>query len=81
MGITSHPPAGLVGPAGTDGNTVLSGAGAPGGGTGVDGDFYIDTTGPDLYGPKAGGVWGSGTSLVGPSGTGEVLDVLKWGVD
>ncbi len=54
---------------GADGKTVLSGAGAPGAGTGADGDFYIDTTAWDIYGPKAGGAWGSGTSIVGPAGT------------
>ena len=67
----------IIGPAGNDGNdgsdgadgkTILSGAGAPGGGTGVDGDFYIDTTGWDIYGPKAGGAWGAGTSIIGPAG-------------
>jgi len=54
--------------AGADGNTILSGDGAPAGGTGNNGDFYIDTTGYDLYGPKTGGAWGSGTSIVGPQG-------------
>lgn len=53
---------------GTDGKTVLSGAGAPSGGTGVDGDFYINTSTYEIYGPKASGSWGSGTSLVGPTG-------------
>lgn len=60
-------PTSLIGPAGADGNTVLNGAGPPGGGTGVDGDFYIDTTTWEIYGPKAGGVWGAPTSLIGPS--------------
>jgi len=60
----------LVGPAGADGQTVLNGSGAPGGGTGQDGDFYIDTDVYDIYGPKAAGVWGAGTSLVGPAGSG-----------
>ena len=59
---------GSTGPAGADGSTVLNGSGAPSGGTGVDGDFYIDTTANDLYGPKTAGVWGSGTSLIGPTG-------------
>ncbi|MGB1225861.1 MAG: hypothetical protein ACPHCN_17225 [Mycobacterium sp.] len=59
---------GTDGADGADGRTVLSGSGAPGGGLGSDGDFYIDTTGNDLYGPKSGGAWGSATSLVGPTG-------------
>lgn len=61
-------PTGSTGAAGADGNSVLNGTGAPGGGTGVDGDFYIDTAADSIYGPKAGGVWGSGTSLIGPTG-------------
>lgn len=57
----------LAGAGGT--NTVLHGSGAPSGGTGVNGDFYIDTTAHTVYGPKTGGVWGSATSLVGPTGS------------
>lgn len=49
-------------------NTVLYGAGAPANGLGDDGNFYIDTVAHDLYGPKAGGSWPAGTSLVGPQG-------------
>ena len=60
--------AAAVGPAGADGKTVLNGAVAPTT-EGVDGDFYIDTTANMIYGPKTAGVWGSGTSLVGPPGT------------
>ena len=65
----------LIGAAGADGTTTLSGSGAPGAGLGVDGDFYIDTAVYDIYGPKTGGAWGSGMSLVGPSGagTGDVI--------
>jgi hypothetical protein len=60
--------AGGTGPAGADGLTVRSGSGAPSGGLGVDGDFYINTAASTIYGPKAGGAWGSPTSLVGPQG-------------
>lgn len=63
-------PTGATGPAGadgTDGNTVLYGTAAPTT-EGVDGDFYIRTTTNFIYGPKAGGVWPSGTSIVGPTG-------------
>ena len=59
---------GPQGPPGTDGKSVLSGAGAPSSGTGVDGDFYIDTSGNLIYGPKTAGAWGSGVSIVGPAG-------------
>lgn len=57
-----------IGGAGADGNTVLYGAGAPDNGLGVNGNFYINTTNHFIYGPKAGGVWPTGTSLVGPPG-------------
>lgn len=62
---------GATGPQGNpglDGKTVLSGSGAPSAGTGVNGDFYINTTANTIYGPKTAGSWGSPTSLVGPIG-------------
>jgi len=63
---------GADGADGADGNTILSGAGTPGAGVGVNGDFYLDTAAWVLYGPKASGTWPeSGTSLVGPAGPGE----------
>jgi hypothetical protein len=59
---------GTPGTNGTNGKTVLNGAAPPSGGVGADGDFYIDTAGDDIYGPKAAGAWGAPTSLVGPQG-------------
>ncbi len=59
---------GIDGIDGTDGSTVLNGTGAPSGGTGADGDFYIDTTADAIYGPKTAGAWGSATPLVGAAG-------------
>lgn len=53
---------------GVDGKTILTGVGSPSSGLGSDGDMYIDTSANDIYGPKTGGVWGSGTSLVGSPG-------------
>ena len=53
---------------GADGKSVLNGSGAPAGGTGAEGDFYIDTAADAIYGPKTGGAWGSATNLVGPAG-------------
>ena len=55
--------------AGGDGSQLLSGSGAPSSPTGDDGDFYIDTAGWEIYGPKTAGAWGSPTSLIGPSGS------------
>jgi len=48
---------------------VLSGSGDPGGGTGVNGDFYLDLSNSVLYGPKTAGVRPApGTTLTGPTG-------------
>jgi hypothetical protein len=66
IAITSPGPQGIQGPAGT---TLRYGAGVPGSGVGVDGDFYIDTTNDRLYGPKATGAWpGAYVDLIGPTG-------------
>lgn len=59
---------GANGSSGTNGYSVLSGAGAPTS-QGVNGDFYIDTTAFIIYGPKTAGVWGVGVSLIGPAGS------------
>ena len=61
-------PTGATGSAGADGRTIHNGVGAPSDIAGVDGDFYIRTGNNSIYGPKAGGTWGSGTSLIGPQG-------------
>ncbi len=50
------------------GPSLLNGSGAPSAGTGIDGDFYLDTSSNDIYGPKTAGAWGSGTSIIGPTG-------------
>jgi hypothetical protein len=68
--ISIEGPQGEQGEQGPTGTQILNGTGAPSPATGSDGDFYIDTTGFDIYGPKAAGVWGGGTSLIGPSGPG-----------
>ena len=67
MAIILADPAAAAGAAGTL-QTIHNGAGAPSGALGIDGDFYIDTTADAIYGPKASGAWGSGTSLIGPTG-------------
>lgn len=65
MGTSSPGP---IGPPGADGKTILSGAVNPNAGTGVNGDFYINTVTNFIFGPKTGGVWPAGVSLVGPAG-------------
>ena len=59
---------GVAGADGADGKTVRNGTSDPVSGTGVDGDFYINTAANTLFGPKANGAWPSGVSLVGPTG-------------
>ncbi|KYK43426.1 hypothetical protein A1D31_18585 [Bradyrhizobium liaoningense] len=58
----------LIGPQGVPGNTILYGAADPTGAIGINGNFYINTTTHFMFGPKAGGAWLPGTSLVGPQG-------------
>jgi len=60
--------AGTNGINGTNGTAVLNGNTNPTAGTGVNGDFYINTATNELFGPKANGTWPAGVSLVGPQG-------------
>jgi hypothetical protein len=58
---------GATGATGSTGATGATGyaplyivaAGVPGGGTGNNGDMYLNSATSDVYGPKAGGVWGA----------------------
>ena len=56
----------IQGPAGTDGRTILSGSVDP---TieGEDGDFYINTSSWEIFGPKAT-TWPAGVPIVGNDG-------------
>ena len=56
---------GATGATGAAGATLLTGSGAPLAANGQDGDYYLDTgSAPTvLYGPKASGLWGSGTTI------------------
>jgi hypothetical protein len=42
-----------------------SGTGAPSNSLGVDGDYYVRSDVPTIYGPKVGGVWPAGTPWQG----------------
>lgn len=77
QGLQGDPGAnGADGPNGQDGKTVLNGSGAPAAGLGSEGDFYIDTSTNEIYGPKTTNGWGSPTSLVGPPDSGGDADTL-----
>lgn len=62
-------PQGIAGTNGTDGangNTILFGTTNPSNSTtGVNGNFYINTSNYTLFGPKTAGVWGNAVSLLG----------------
>jgi hypothetical protein len=66
------PTPGVTGPTGPESVQWLYGSGAPSAGIGRSNDFYLDTTGGVLYGPKASGSWGGGLQLAtgqrGPTG-------------
>ena len=71
-------PTGPIGPAGL---SVLNGDIDPSPGTGVDGEFYINTTSKYLFGPKAAGTWPDGVPLIGPSGPAGADGALNaWGL-
>ena len=60
---------GVDGVDGVDGSVWHSGSGAPGGGTGVNGDYYYNTANGDIY-TKSGGAWGSAiANITGPTGS------------
>jgi hypothetical protein len=64
---------GTNGTNGIDGRTLLNGNGAPSPSTGTNGDYYIDNAAHAIYGPKAAGIWGSATMLVGPTGPSDIV--------
>ena len=60
---------------GGSGTVWLNGSGAPSSGTGADGNYYLDTTGNVLYGPKASGAWPTGIPLGGGS-SGKIIHTV-----
>lgn len=67
------PVQGVTGPTGPESVQWLYGSGSPSAGIGRTNDWYLDHDGGVLYGPKAGGSWGSGLQLQtgqrGPTGS------------
>jgi len=63
---------GTSGPQGPRGTSLLNGVGAPSAGLGIIGDFYLNTSNMNLYGPKTESGWGSPTDLVGSQELGYV---------
>jgi len=54
-----------IGDKGDPGTSLLTGIVDPLPGDGADGDSYLNIASYDIFGPKSGGVWGSGTSIIG----------------
>ncbi len=59
---------GPEGPAGNDGSVLYSGTDDPLTGTGQDGDYYLNTTSGELFGPKTAGEWTDSFMLKGEDG-------------
>ncbi len=59
---------GIAGPAGKDGSSIYAGTTAPASATGRAGDYYLNRSNGNFYGPKTNSGWGNPFSLVGPTG-------------
>lgn len=49
-------------------NGIISGTEAPQSNLGNEGDYYVNTTTFEIYGPKTNGLWGIPTAMRGPQG-------------
>ena len=70
--VSTPGPPGPQGPPGTPGTSPvwIVAAGVPANTTGSNGDMYLNNLTGDVYGPKAGGVWGPiACNIKGPAGT------------
>jgi hypothetical protein len=63
---------GTSGPQGGRGTGILNGTTAPNNTIGILGDFFLNTTNMNLYGPKTDSGWGTPTDLVGSQELGYV---------
>jgi len=63
---------GTSGPQGARGTGILNGTTAPNNNIGIAGDFFLNTTNMNLYGPKTNSGWGNPTDLVGSQELGYV---------
>jgi hypothetical protein len=63
---------GTSGPQGGRGTGILNGTSAPNNNIGILGDFFLNTTNMNLYGPKTESGWGTPTDLVGSQELGYV---------
>ncbi|MCW9708245.1 hypothetical protein [Fodinibius salsisoli] len=66
---------------GEDGSQIHSGSGAPDASLGKVGDYYLDKSSYELYGPKTGSGWGSPLNLKGADGNANVTRYIFPGHD
>lgn len=74
----------LMGEDGQDGEAgsqIYSGTAPPDVSLGVEGDFYLDRSSYELYGPKTGGGWGTPLNLKGADGNANVTRYIFPGHD
>lgn len=60
---------GAVGATGADGTKIYSSTGVPAATLGTTGDFYLNVSNSNFYGPKTSSGWGAATSLKGATGS------------
>ncbi|MEL7833903.1 hypothetical protein [Fodinibius sp. Rm-B-1B1-1] len=66
---------------GEDGSQIHAGTGAPASSLGANGDFYLDKSNYDMYGPKTDQGWGSPINLKGADGNANVTRYIFPGHD
>ena len=66
---------------GADGSQIYSSNGAPDASLGEEGDYYLDKSSYDLYGPKTAGGWGSPINIKGADGNANVTRYIAPGHD
>ncbi|NGP88236.1 collagen-like protein [Fodinibius halophilus] len=71
----------LMGKDGEDGSEIYAGTGAPSSSKGQNGDFYLDKSNYDMYGPKTDQGWGSPINLKGADGNANVTRYIFPGHD
>jgi len=67
--------AGTNGTNGLNGNTILNGTTNPSNTVGINGDFYLNLSNFNFFGPKTAGAWPAGTSIIGNDGVSSNIEV------
>jgi hypothetical protein len=67
---------GADGQDGADGSQIYAGTGTPDASLGIEGDYYLDKSSYELYGPKTNNGWGTPLNLKGADGNANVTRYL-----